>query len=474
VNKPIRALAVTVMVMFCALLVNLSYSAIVRQADLNENAQNRRVTDSRFAQDRGPIMVGNTAIAESEPVKDRFKYQREYSDGKLYAPITGYYSYVYGSSGLEHSQSSFLSGSTDLQVLEQLLKSAAGQSPKGATVETTLSAKAQQAAWKALAGRKGAIVALDYTTGAIKALVTSPSYDPAELATHTTKDAEAAWKALNADEDKPMANRATREIYAPGSTFKLITAAAALENGYSPDDEIESTAHKLPGSSVVISGCGGSKMTIADGLRVSCNTVFTRLGVELGWEALKEQTTAFGFDQRFLPEIGSVPSNFPEDIDAAQTAMSAMGAYEVAVTPLQMAMVAGTIANDGKVMQPYLVERVYSADLTVIHEARPAQAGIAVSQSTATQLRQMMRAVVESGTGSRAAVSGLEVGGKTGTAKVDKKRLPYAWFVAYGTDNQDLHVAVAVFIEDANISASEVAGGRVSAPLAKAVLEALK
>jgi peptidoglycan glycosyltransferase len=472
VNQPIRALAVTVMVMFFALLANLTYSTVMRQADLNENNQNRRVTDARFAQDRGAIMVGNTPIAESKPVKDRFKYQREYSNGLLYAPITGFYSYVYGSSGLESSQSSFLSGSTDFQVLEQLLKSAAGQSPKGATVETTLNAKAQQAAWKALDGRKGAVVALDYTTGAVRVLVTSPSYDPAELATHDLEASQDAWKKLNADEDKPMSNRATRERYAPGSTFKLITAAAALENGYSADSEIDASSYKLPGSSKVIGGsCGGSKITIAQALRVSCNPGFARLGAELGADVLKETTSAFGFDQRFLTEIGSVTSNFPEDIDSAQTAMSAIGEYEVAATPLQMAMVAATIANDGKVMQPYLVERVLSADLAVIHEARPSQAGIAVSQSTATQLRQMMVSVVESGTGYRAQIKGVEVGGKTGTAKTDGERLPYAWFVAYA---KEYNSAVAVFIEDANISVSEVAGGRVSAPVAKAVLEALK
>ncbi|MDR1237643.1 MAG: penicillin-binding protein 2 [Propionibacteriaceae bacterium] len=471
-NGPIRVVSVTVLVMFFALMANLTYSATMRQTSLNENTQNRRVSDARFAQDRGPIMVGNTPIAESQPVKDRYKFQREYSNGPLYAPVTGFYAYSYGSSALESSQSRFLSGATDQQVLEQLIKSAAGQVPKGATVETTISAKAQKAAWKALDGRKGAVVALDYRTGAVRALVTSPSYDPAELATHDLAASKQAWERLNADADKPMANRATREIYAPGSTFKLITAAAALENGYTSDSSIDASSYQLPGSTKRINGsCGGAKITLGQALRVSCNPGFARLGAKLGADVMQKQAEAFGFGQRYLPEIGSVASRFPEDIDSAQTAMSAIGEYEVAATPLQMAMVAAAIANDGVVMQPYVVDRVLSADLALIQRTAPAQASIAVSGATAAQLRQMMVSVVESGTGRRAQIPGVEVGGKTGTAVTDRERLPYAWFVAYA---KEYGVAVAVFIEDADISASEVAGGRVSAPVAKAVLEALK
>ncbi len=471
-NRPIRRVAIAALAMFAVLLLNLSASYLVRTDALNNRPENRRVSDARFAQDRGPIMVGNSPIAISEPVKDRFKFQRSYPSGKLYAPVTGYYSYIFGSSGLERSFSEQLIGVDDSQFLDRLINILTGATPKGASVETTLDARAQRAAWKGLDGRKGAVVALDTSTGAIKALVTSPSFDPNDLASHDLEASRKAWEKLNDDASRPMANRATREIYPPGSTFKLITAAAALEAGRSADDTIDATAYKLPGSSVVIRGnCGGNEVTLTRALEVSCNPGFARLGAELGADALREQAERFGFGDQFLDEIGSAASRFPEEPDAAQTAMSAIGAFDVAASPLQMAMVAAAVANDGIVMEPYLVERVLSADLAVISQARPRQPSTAVSEVVAAELRDMMVSVVENGTGRRAQVDGLTVGGKTGTAVTDEKRRPYAWFVAFA---EELDLAVCVFIEDAEIPATDIAGGILAAPIARSVIEAVR
>lgn len=471
-NRPIRRVAIAALAMFAVLLLNISASYLVRTDALNNRPENRRVGDARFAQDRGPIMVGNSPIAISEPVKDRFKFQRSYPSGKLYAPVTGYYSYVFGSSGLERSFSDQLIGVDDSQFLDRLINILTGATPKGASVETTLDARAQRAAWKGLNGRKGAVVALDTSTGAIKALVSSPSFDPNDLASHDLESSQKAWKRLNDDKSRPMANRATREIYPPGSTFKLITAAAALEAGMSADDTIDASAFKLPGSSVVISGnCGGREVTLTHALEVSCNPGFARLGAELGADALRAQAERFGFGDQFLDEIGSAASRFPEEPDDAQTAMSAIGAFEVAASPLQMAMVAAAVANDGIVMEPYLVERVVSADLAVISQTRPRQHSTAVSEVVADQLRDMMVSVVQNGTGRRAQVDGITVGGKTGTAKIDDNRRPYAWFVAFA---EELDLAVCVFIEDAEIPATDIAGGILAAPIAKAVIEAVR
>lgn len=471
-NEPIRRVAITAMALFALLMANASFGYLARSDSLNNNGQNRRVLDARFGQDRGPILVGTTAIAESDEVKDRFSFQRSYPKGKLYAPITGYYAYYYGASGLEESYSAQLTGTDDSQFLNRLINIAAGTVPRGGSVETTINAKAQQAAWDALAGRKGAVVALDTKTGAVKALVTAPSYDPNDLATHDLDESQAAWKRLNEDADRPMANRAAREIYPPGSTFKLITAAAALEAGMTPESTIDATAYDLPSSSRTISGsCGGSTISLTKALQVSCNPGFARLGVELGSDALANQAAKFGFGTRFLPEINGVASRFPSDLDDAQTAMSAIGEYEVAATPLQMAMVSAAIANDGIVMEPYLVERVLASDLTVVSEATPHQQSVAVSESTAADLRSMMVDVVEDGTGWRAQVSGLTVGGKTGTAHSDNERRPYAWFTSFASE---LDLAVAVFVEDAEIPTTDIAGGRVAAPIAKAVIEAMK
>lgn len=471
-NRPIRGVALVSLLMTLALMINLSIAYLAQAPYFNDRPENRRVTDARFGQDRGPIMVGNTPIAKSTPVDDQYRYQRSYPAGELYAPVTGYYSYLYGASALESSFSAELAGQDSSQFLSRLIELASGASTKGGTVETTISAKAQKAAWKGLAGRKGAVVAIDYTTGAIKALVTSPSYNPDELATHDLNASQKAWKKLNTDPTKPLSNRATREIYPPGSTFKLVTSAAALEAGMTADSPVDATSYRLPGSTKVISeNCGGKEITLTRALMVSCNPAYARLGVDLGQDALRTQAEKFGFGTKFLTDIGSVASVYPDDLDAAQTAMTAIGEFEVAATPLQMALVSAAVANDGVIMQPYIVDQVLDADLRVTSQATPKQWDKAISNSTAAEMRKMMVKVVQSGTGYRAKIPGVTVGGKTGTANSDYKRNPYAWFTAWADDP---HVAVCVFVEDAEISASEIAGGRISAPIAKSVIEALR
>lgn len=471
-NRPIRAVSVTAMVMFFALLANLSYLYVGQQAYLNERPENRRVADARFGQDRGPIMVGNSPVAESEPVKDRYKFQRSYASGKLFAPVTGFYSYLYRTSALEASYSAQLSGVDETQFLERLVNTLTGTTQRGGTVQTSLDAKAQKAAWDGLAGRKGAVVAIDYTTGAVKALVSFPSYDPNDLATHDLAASTRAWERLNADPDRPMANRATREIYSPGSTFKLVTAAAALDSGLSADSLVDATAYRLPGSTKVIrQDCHGDEITLSQALQVSCNPAFARLGAELGADALRAQAEKFGFGTTFLDEVGSAASVFPDEIDAAQTAMSAIGEFETQATPLQMALVSAAIANDGVVMDPYLVEEVLDGDLKVASRTRPSRLTAALEEGNAAELRRMMVAVVESGTGFRARIPGVTVGGKTGTARTSEDRPPYAWFTAWADDPS---VAVCVFVEDADIPDTDIAGGAVAAPIAKAVIEALR
>ncbi len=471
-NKPIRAVSVAAMAMFFALMANLSYLYVGQQNYLNERPENRRVADARFGQDRGPIMVGNTPVAQSEAVKDRFKFQRSYSSGKLYAPVTGFYSYLYRTSALEASYSAQLSGVDDSQFWNRLINTLSGASQRGGTVQTTLDAKAQKAAWDALAGRKGAVVAIDYKTGAIKALVSSPSYDPNSLATHDLADSTKAWDKLNADPDRPMSNRATKEIYSPGSTFKLVTAAAALESGLTADSTVDASSYKLPGSTKVISqNCGGTRITLSQALQRSCNPAFARLGAKLGADALREQAEKFGFGTKFLSDVGSAASVFPEDLDPAQTAMSAIGEYETKATPLQMAMVAAAVANDGMVMDPYIVDEVLDSDLKVVSSTHADQISTAMSSDNAAELRTMMVAVVEHGTGYRAQIPGVTVGGKTGTARTSADRNPYAWFTAWADDPS---VAVCAFVEDADIPSTEIAGGRVAAPIAKAVIEALR
>ncbi|MDR3069597.1 MAG: penicillin-binding protein 2, partial [Propionibacteriaceae bacterium] len=304
-NGPIRNVSVVAMLMFAALLANSSVSYIVNSDSLDANPHNRRVLDAQYAQQRGPIMVGNTPVVQSEKVKDRFKYLRVYKDGPLYAPVTGFYSYYYKRSGLEETRSNELAGIDDSQAFERLLNQISGSQPEGGAVETTLVAKAQKAAWKALGGRKGAVVALDTSTGAIRTLVTSPSYDPNLLSTHDLDASKQAWDKLTADPSRPMANRATREIYPPGSTFKLVTAAAALEDGLTPNTHIDASEYRVSKNKVMKANCGGREITLARALLVSCNPGFARLGAELGADKLLEQAEAFGFGSAPLTDIGS-------------------------------------------------------------------------------------------------------------------------------------------------------------------------
>lgn len=477
-NRPIRRVAIVAMVMFGLLLANGTFTMVVRQDSLNANPLNRRTRDEEFAQDRGPILAAQTQIAQTVPSKDQFQFQRTYPDGALYAPITGYYSYDHARSGLESSMNQELAGTADSQLIRRVVDTVTGQKPTGASVETTINPKAQQAAAKALGNRKGAVVALDPRTGAVLAMVTSPSYDPNRIASHDLSDANKAYQELANDPNKPMANRAAREIYPPGSTFKLVTAAAALENGSRPDTMVASPERlRLPQTNYDLtndSNCGGANITLDRALQVSCNTAFANVGLDLGADKLRAQAEKFGFGSRPLPELNAVASRYPDNPDLPSTALTAIGQHDVAATPLQMTMVTAAIANNGDLYEPYVVSTVRGANLTPIETRKPRLRGRTMSQDNAKALAQMMQNVVNDGTGSNAQIRGTEVGGKTGTAQSDPKRPPYAWFTSYALDDKGQPaVAVTAFVEDADIQRSDIAGGRVAAPIAKAVMEAV-
>jgi penicillin-binding protein A len=475
-NKPIRRVAFIALMMFALLLANGTYMMIFRQDALAAQPQNRRVRDAEFAQNRGAILAaGKVEMAKTVPAKDRFKFQRVYPDGELYAPITGFYSYDRASSGLESTYNAQLAGTDDALFVRRLIDMATNKTPKGATVQTTIVPKIQKAAAQALGNQKGAVVALDPKSGAVLALVTSPTYDPNDIANHDIEAAGKAYDRLASDPQHPLSNRAAREIYPPGSTFKVVTAAAALADGKTPDSTVESPDRlKLPGTRVYLpnsTNCGGTKITITQALKVSCNTAFANLGMDVGASKLREQAQLFGFDQRHLADLGGVASQFPDKLNEAQLALSSIGQYDVAASPLQMAMVSAAIANDGVLMDPFVVSSVRSADLKPIQTHKPTELSTAMTPDNAKDLQQMMLQVVNEGTGHNAQIPGVEVAGKTGTAQSDPKRKPFAWFTSFApVDNPT--VAVAVIVEDADIPRSDIAGGRVAAPIAKAVMQA--
>jgi peptidoglycan glycosyltransferase len=465
------------MLMFALLFANGTYLVLFQQASLDANGLNRRTRDAEFAQDRGAILAaGQQPIAITERTGGRFQFQRQYPEDELYAAITGFYSYDHGRTGLESTYNSELAGTDDSLFVRRLIDLVTNRAPLGATVQTTIRPEVQRAATRALGDRKGAVVALDPRTGAVLALVTSPTYNPNDVASHDIEAANKAYNALVRNNQRPLSNRAAREIYPPGSVFKLVTAAAALEDGSTANTKVAAPNRlRLPGTSTYLpnqSSCGGAEVTMTQALRVSCNTAFAALGLKLGQDKLRAQAQKFGFNARHLADLNGVASQFPDDIDAAQLALSAIGQFDVAASPLQIAMVSAAIANDGVVMEPYVVSRVQSPDLKPLQTTQPKQVGVALTPGNAEQLQRMMVEVVRNGTGGNAAIPGVEVGGKTGTAQSDPKRKPFAWFTSFASVDDEPAVAVAVVVEDADIPRQDIAGGRLAAPIARAVMEA--
>ncbi|MBE6478432.1 MAG: penicillin-binding protein 2 [Propionibacteriaceae bacterium] len=471
-NTALRRVSVFAALMILALLANVTFNYGVRSTGLLTDPGNRRVVDSQFDAPRGSILVGTTAIAETVPVEGgRFSVERVYSNGPLYAPVTGYYSYIYGRTGLEQRYNDELSASGDSQLFRRILSELGGEQPQGDTIQTTINASAQQAASDALGGRTGAVIAMDYTTGAILAWASTPSYDPNLLSSTDLESTQAAWDQLNADEGRPLTDRATQEIYPPGSTFKLVVASAALEDGMSADSTVASpTTLPLDNSTTTLpnsTNCGGDTTTIDHALQVSCNTAFANLGMGLGQDKVREQAEKFGFNAAFGGDVDSATSVFPSDLDNAQLAMSSIGQFDVSATPLQMASVAATLANDGQVMQPYVVSQVRDANLNVISETKPTTIRRAVSEETAGSMQQMMIHVVESGTATATQISGQTIGGKTGTAENMAGASAYSWFAGF---DQETNVALAVFLADPDQPGTATGNATVAA---RTVFEAL-
>jgi penicillin-binding protein A len=480
VNGPIRRLAFIVAVLFTSLLISTTYIQVVDAGALAKKPTNTRTLYKEFGRQRGPILVGKgTTVAESDPSKDLYKYIRKYPGGPMYAPITGYYSVVYGTTGLEATENGLLAGTSGKLFYRRFSDLIAGKQPQGAQVELTINPKAQEAAYKALGNQRGAVVALDPKTGDVLAMVSRPSYNPDQLATHNRDSALKAFKKLNGADDDPMLNRAISQTYPPGSTFKLIMSAAALSNGYTPDSQLDGPAAlKLPQTKNPLdnddhAACGpGDKTSLVHALVISCNTAFASLGLKLGQQAVRDQAEKFGFGEQLTIPLTVSPSTIPGSLNPPQLAQSSIGQFNDKVTPLQMAMVGAGIANGGVVMRPNLVKRVETTQLKVIDESTPEKLSEAVTPDVASQLTSMMEQVVTSGTGTRAQIPGIQVAGKTGTAQNRPGAAPHAWFVCFApADNPQ--IAVAVVVENGGRAGNEAFGGTVAAPIAKAVMEAV-
>lgn len=483
-NKPIRTMSIFCLLLFVALLANATYLQYVRADKLNDNSQNRRVIEAAYSRDRGAIIVGREAVAESKKIDDRYQFLRSYSQPLRYAHVTGWFSY-YSQSGIERSQNDVLSGDDSRLFVRRLVDMLSNAEPKGGSVQLTLDPDAQNAAYdglKALGENvEGAVVAIEPTTGRILAMVSSPTFDPNQLASHNFGKVLETDERLNKRKDQPKLNRATQTTLPPGSTFKLITATAALESGnYDADTPVPGgPSYKLPGSSVVIGNggraCGSDKILMTQALEQSCNTTFLALAAELGQKRMQAQAEAFGFNSTALEDLpGQAPSVYPtQDLEDSFLAQTGIGQYDVRATPLQMAMVASAIANDGVLMRPYLVDEIRSANFDTLDKTEPQELSEAMSSSTARDLTTMLVSVVDNGTATSAAIPGVQVAGKTGTAEAGRDDIGnYAWFVSFAPAD-DPQVAVAVLVQNAGLPNDDISGGRLAGPIARAVMEAV-
>ena len=436
--------------------------------------------------DRGLILAADrrTVLADTRRTSGDLKYQRFYPQpGELgYGHITGYHSFVFGRSELEYTFNDELSARSDELFGQRLLDEVLGRDLKGASIVTTIDPALQEVAAQALEGSDGAVAAIDPRTGDVLALVSTPTYDPNPLASHEPERVRRSYQALDPDEpDSPLVSRATDTFFPPGSSFKIVTAAAALEAGLGADHLLPNPpTYDVPQTTDDLENFGGgqcpggSEIDMAQALQISCNVYYAQLAVQLGPETLVDQAQRFGFSQDIPFDIPFVEAEIPPvsgfDDDIPALAQSGIGQRDVRTNVMHMALVAGAIGNRGVMMRPRLVTDVRDPEGRPLRHFETAEYAQPMSELNAGILTEMMVAVVQSGTGTAAQVPGVVVAGKTGTAQTAEGESPHAWFVSFAPAD-DPEIAVAVVILNGGNLGSEATGGQLSAPIAKALIE---
>jgi len=483
-NGPIRHLAGVIFVAFAVLVGAVTYLQVIRGPDYRDDPRNLRVATGRAGKERGTIITADGVLVArsiADP-NDPQLFARAYPEGESYAHVVGYATLIFGASGIEQTRSAALVSNRDATI-SGVLNAILGGDIRPQGLRLSLVHDLQQSAVAALGDQHGAVVALDPDTGAVLAMVSNPGFDPAVL---QGRDAGPAGNALDADPDEPLRNRAVNATYPPGSVFKIITAASALEAGVAGGGTTfaDPPTLELPGSTATISNydggvCGnGDTVTFTQAFVSSCNTTFGALGMQVGADQLVATAEAFGFNQEIPFDLDTLPSAIPAAASFANdlpgVAQSAIGQRDVRATPLQIALVGAAVANQGEIMQPYLVQQVFNSAGQVEAEAVPAVWRRAMSPASAAALTDLMEKAVASGTGFRARVPGVRVAGKTGTAEIPGGA-PDVWFVGFGPVEAapgEPRIVVAVIVEDGGNAGVDGTGGSVAAPIAKSVMEA--
>ena len=474
--KSLRLSGAFVLVLFISLFLSTSVVQVLAANTISNDDRNVRNLYQSFSAERGQIFAGNVEVAASVPVESQYRFLRTYPFPELYAPVVGYYTLNQGNAGIESALNPLLTGQASSQFMEQVNALVTGSTPKGATVVLTIDHELQQVAAEALGDRSGAVVAIEPSTGRILAMVSSPSFDPNQLAAHSTSQVLQYYESMVSRDDDPLANRAIAgDQYFPGSVFKVLVAAAAIESGrFQADSEFENLPElRLPLSNAIVTNSGGrlcgigETVTLETALSLSCNVPFAELGRDLGEGAIGEMADRFGFEARLEIPLDVTPSRYPRGMDQAQLMLSSFGQYDVRVTPLQVAMISAAVANNGELMTPRLVEEVLANDLRVLERSESSVYSTPMSSRTAEEVGRMMVSSVQQGVASAAQISGVTVAGKTGTAETGIGEGRSFWFTGFAPANAP-EVAVAVVVEG---DSADGTGNSVAGPIARAVLE---
>lgn len=480
-TKELRRLSIVVLFMFLSLFAASSWIQVVEADNLALADGNRRALLDSYEIQRGSIIVDGTPIASSVASDDTYKYQRVYSDSPMWSNVTGFFNpALQSSTGIERALNADLSGTGSNAFFSEIERIVSGQPQNGFSVELSLDTAAQKAAYEALGDKQGAVVAIEPSTGRILAMVSTPGYDANQIAVHSANQATEAYDALDALKPNPLQNRAIAgNLNPPGSTFKIVVAAAAFASGeWTPESTFPNPArYTLPGTSTQISNasrgtCGpGATVTIADAVRLSCNIPMAQLAAAVGDAKILEMAEKLGFNKSFETPLTSTASSYPRGLDDAQTALTGFGQGKVTATPLQMAMVAAGLGNEGVVMNPRLVDAVIGSDLSVVRNYENTEFDRAMDADVANAVTAAMVASVANGAAPNARIDGVDVAGKTGTAENGDK--PYSlWFTGFAPA-ENPQVAVAVVVEDGGGMGKTGSGDSLAAPIAKKVIEAV-
>jgi penicillin-binding protein A len=498
VNTPLRRVSLAMMVMIVLLLANDMYVQVIKADSYRTNPNNQRVLDDEYARPRGVIVTadGKTVLASSTPTNDRLKYLRVYANGPEYAPVTGYFSSIYGSTGIEKAENSILDGSDDRLFVRRLSDLITGKDPAGGDVELTIQPKVQAAAYNTMVqdGFTGAAVAIKPSTGEILGMADVPSYNPNPLASHDSKTQTSAMNSYDPESSgSPLIDQPISSTYQPGSTMKLIIASAALSAGADPlaNTLPQQPTITLPGTNTTLSNFGfetcpggsGGKVSITDAIAHSCNTAFSTLAGQLGASAVTAQAAKYGFGSgmsipmnvvsscvgpRAQGECMSIQGGLPGVFQ------SGIGQRDVQETPLQNALVAATIANGGTEMQPQLVESLLAPDLSTIQGFTPeVMNDDVISPDVANSLKNAML-LSEKNSGKLNKDPGIQIASKTGTAEHGndpKHTQPYGWYVAFAPADHP-QIAVAVVVTSGGNRDAATVGALVAAPVARAMINA--